>query len=144
MAEVHGLRALRLIAGQPVALGSFGLDFSTERGYFVELEFNDGSIIAVPVKKLSYDNIIATFSRQKVAIEQRIVVRDRATVEGEQKKAAGEEPLPLDATPQDVAAALNRTKPTEDRPYKHPLLPLDSPLWPWDSDDEIPEEESDE
>ena len=147
MADIHGLRALRLIVGKPVALAPHGHDFSQAKGFFLEMEFNDGSVIDVGITKRVYDDIITDFAKQCVGLEQRMEVRDRATVEGRHNNPASAEALALDATPLQVTAALNRTKPSEAvTPIR--MQELDTPLW-GDSDDGIVvglelEEESDE
>jgi hypothetical protein len=105
VADIPGLKGLRLMEGQPVALGPFGADFSQGKRHRLELELNDGSIHNIEISATAYKELLAGFARQGVTIEQRLMAR--AVVASEQDRTVvAEKAMPLDVTPKQAVEAL--------------------------------------
>lgn len=106
MADIPGLKNLRLLIQQPVAMGPIRLDLGMAKRYVLELTFDDGKVTNVPISKGAHDDILKNLSLQTgVAIEERIATQERVT--GEKPADPGREKvLPLDATQHDVVKAL--------------------------------------
>lgn len=106
MGEIAGVKGLRLLAQQPVALGPFAPDVSQGKKYFIELQFEDGSIQNIGIENAVYNQLLLNLAGQGVGTEQRMVARARMASEkiGE---VVAEKPLPLDATGKEVLDALN-------------------------------------
>lgn len=129
MADIPGFKTLRLLAQQPVAvtdllrMAAIG-NQRLEKRYVLELGFEDGSVINVPLTRELHDHIKGRMLRQPgVAVEERMAARGALAATGEAKTVT-EEILPLDASGKDVYEALRRVA---DGPAAagtdHPALP---------------------
>lgn len=125
MADIPGFKAVRLLAQQPVpildlvrmtAVGPQRL----ENKYAMELQFEDGSVVNVPLTEKLHNEIRYRMVHQDgVGLEERMAARGGLATPGE-AKLVNEELLPLDASGQEVYAALKRVV---DEPATRPDLP---------------------
>jgi hypothetical protein len=106
MADIPGVRELRLLEGQPIAFGTmFGSDISHAKSYTLEITFDDLSIQNVVVSKVAYDGLLQRLKKNNVVLAQHMAARGE-TVSEKKHEPVKEKPLPLDVTPKAALAAL--------------------------------------
>ena len=129
MADIPGIKGLRLLAQQPVpVLDLVKMAIAEPRRlpkrFALELQFEDGGIINVPLEQRVYDDIRRKLlSQEGIAIEERVAARGALAAAGATKPVT-EEILPLDASGKDVYDALRRVAdPPAASDLDHPALP---------------------
>lgn len=75
--SIPGLKNLRLLAVQPVALLPYGgVNMEQGKQYFMELTLDSGFIMNVPVTKKIHDEYLLRMKEQGTPIEQRVSARE--------------------------------------------------------------------
>lgn len=97
MGDVPGVRGLRLMEGQPVALGPLGPDFSQGKRCRLEITLEDNAIQNIDISETAYRELMAGLVRQGVTLEQRLVARAVVASEKDHKVVA-EKVMPLDVS----------------------------------------------
>lgn len=94
--NIPGLKTLRLLAQQPVALlPRTGMNITMPQVHALELTFDDGSVVNVPVPEGLYRVVLARLHAQGVGIEQQVSARAQLASPGETAPAL-EHLLPVD------------------------------------------------
>lgn len=117
MADIPGFKKVRLLKQLPAVVPDFvpHIFFAPDPKHTLELQFDDDSIINVPISQKLHDEIQARMLAQKgVGIEQRMAARGALAEAGDSGEVA-EELIPLDATTQDVRSALQRVTKQQER-----------------------------
>jgi hypothetical protein len=74
--NIVGLRDLRLLAIQPVALLPFGgMDTGHRRQHFIELTFDSGVVMNVPITQKIHDEYLQRMREQGTSVEQGVSAR---------------------------------------------------------------------
>ncbi len=106
MADISGLKGMRLLVQQPVAIGPIRFDFGQSKRHVLELTFDDNTVMNISISKGAHDDILERLKLQTgVSIEQHVAAQEH--VIGEKPTNPGrEKALPLDATQEDAVKAL--------------------------------------
>lgn len=110
MGDVPGLKSLSFLSQQPVTLLKplIASGHRLEMSYWLSLTFEDDGSVNIAVSKKLHDLVLARIMAQAgVAAESRVVAQSQVTSAGDAKPVV-QEPLPLDASGEDVYKALVR------------------------------------
>jgi hypothetical protein len=95
--DIPGIRDLRLLAQQPVALlPGRGVDISSQKTHFLELTFLDKSVTNIPITASAHDTILERLRQQGVPVQQRVSARGSVALPNILGVATQESFLPLD------------------------------------------------
>jgi hypothetical protein len=103
--DVPGVKGLRLMEGQPVALGPLGPNFSQGKQHRLELTLEDGTIQNIGISETAYRELMAGLVRQGVTLEQRLMARAVVASEKDHEVVA-EQAMPLDVSVKQAVETL--------------------------------------
>lgn len=111
MADIPGFKDIRLLAQKPIPIAPVAAGFGRPPPgamiYTMEVSFEDGSVINVPLTQGLHDKLRERMATQPgVGLEERMAARGAVVLSGEQKKPVREQLLPLDASGQQIVEAL--------------------------------------